>query len=139
MILSEEILYGEIAMVRRDYGPLRDAQQQALDHQQARDALHAHMERPQGLTQDTVAVEREPTRPEGHPMTNGRPAWGSDPSRIPQEASAQAWAKYGRDYATARAALDEHIERGVGGQSRDKTQEQNREIAPSRQIDEIER
>lgn len=119
-------------MDRKNYAPLREAHQNALD------ALNNHLgQKTQQPTQDVSASERAPTRPEGH--TRQSPGWTAEGGMAQQQASANAWARAAEspERQAARAALDQHIERGAAGRAPEQTLEQKAEI--SRKSNDIER
>lgn len=130
----------------RDYGPLREAHNKALDAlntyieqgtQPAREtgvegpAVQAQIQRT-GHEAAAEAPERSaPERPEGHPAA--RPGWTDRGDMVSQQASAMDQVK--ANHEARLEALNQHIERADAGQV------QAPEIAPDigRKPDDIER
>ncbi len=105
-------------MVRRDYSPLREAHQQALD------ALNSHIEQTQP-SPDVGSVDRAPTRPEGHYQQPAR--WTDAGGMAQQQASANAMHRDNQERANARDALNQHVDRGEAGVPPEQTNDITRE------------
>lgn len=111
-----------MAHTPKDYQPLRDAHQQALD------ALNSHIDQTQTSGHDAGAVDVEPTRPEG--VYRQAESWPMDQSLPAQNRAANQQFERSLEHQSALDALNEHVDRADAGETIDKTQDIGRAPEP---------
>ncbi|WP_145754631.1 hypothetical protein [Nitrospirillum amazonense] len=114
-------------MARKDYDPLRQAHQQALE------TLNNLIERSQA-PQRAEEPDRGPERPVGHPSQSKSPGWNAAGASMPeQNAAANKFNKVAQEHQAALHTLHQRIERSNAGQVQ--APENTPDLSPKRDDD----